>query len=63
MKLLTIITLVMAIPTVISGIYGMNLDSRWMPFATTAHGFAIVCGIIVIVCVLVLIWLRKKRFL
>jgi magnesium transporter len=63
MKLLTVITLIMAIPTVISGIYGMNLDSRWMPLATTAHGFAIVCGIIVIICVLVFLWLRKKRIL
>jgi magnesium transporter len=63
MKLLTVITLIMAIPTVISGIYGMNLDARWMPLAKTAHGFAIVCGIIVIICVLVFLWLRKKRIL
>jgi magnesium transporter len=63
MKLLTVITLIMAIPTVISGIYGMNLDERWMPFATVEHGFAIICGIIVLVCVLVLLWLRKKRIL
>jgi magnesium transporter len=63
MKLLTVITLIMAIPTVISGIYGMNLDARWVPFATTAHGFAIVCGIIVVICILVFLWLRKKRIL
>jgi len=39
MKYLTSITIVMAIPTVISGIYGMNVDERWMPFANTPHGF------------------------
>ena len=39
MKSLTIITLIMAIPTVISGIYGMNVSSKWVPLATTAHGF------------------------
>ena len=63
MKSLTVITLIMAIPTVISGIYGMNLNSQWVPLANTAHGFAIVCGLIVVVCVLLLLWLRKKRIL
>ena len=33
MKYLTSITLVTTIPTIISGIYGMNLDERWVPFA------------------------------
>jgi len=32
MKYLTSITIVMAIPTVISGIYGMNVNENWMPF-------------------------------
>ena len=41
MKSLTVITLVMAIPTVISGIYGMNVNEHWVPFANTAHGFAV----------------------
>ena len=63
MKSLTVITLIMAIPTVISGIYGMNVDSQWVPFATTAHGFAIICGIIIVICVLLFFWLRGKRIL
>lgn len=63
MKSLTMITLIMAIPTVISGIYGMNVDSQWVPFANTAHGFAIICGIIVLICVVVIILLRRKRLL
>lgn len=63
MKSLTVITLIMAIPTVISGIYGMNVSSEWVPLANTAHGFAIVCGIMVVICVVILLWLRKKRIL
>ena len=63
MKSLTIITLVMAIPTVISGIYGMNVDSRWVPFAQTAHGFLIICCIILVICILLIFVLKKKRIL
>ena len=37
MKYLTSITIVMAIPTIISGIYGMNVDGRWMPLYTKTH--------------------------
>ena len=61
MKSLTVITLIMAIPTVISGIYGMNVDSQWVPLAHVQNGFGIICGIIVIICVLIFIFLRKKR--
>ena len=56
-------TLIMAIPTVISGIYGMNVSSKWVPLATTAHGFMIIIGVIVVICVLILILLKKKRIL
>ena len=38
----------MAIPTVISGIYGMNVNEHWVPFANTAHGFAIIIGIMAV---------------
>ena len=38
MKYLTSITLVTTIPTIISGIYGMNLDERWVPFAKVPFG-------------------------
>lgn len=45
MKILTIVTLVMGIPTLISGIYGMNVSSKWMPLADTPHGFPLsVCS-------------------
>lgn len=63
MKRLTSITLVMAIPTIISGIYGMNVDGKWMPFSTVPHGFSIICLIIVVICIITMLILRKKKML
>ena len=63
MKYLTSITIVMAIPTVISGIYGMNVDERWMPFANTPHGFLITCILTLLICILTMLVLRKKKML
>lgn len=63
MKYLASITIVMAIPTVISGIYGMNVDERWMPLAHTPHGFLIICVIILLICAVTMFFLRKKKML
>lgn len=63
MKFLTSITLVMAIPTVISGIYGMNVSANWMPLAKTPYGFAIICVAIAVICVVALVVLKKKKLL
>ena len=63
MKYLTSITIVMAIPTVISGIYGMNVNEKWMPFANTPHGFLIICVITLLICVITMLFLRKKKML
>jgi len=60
MKMLTSVTLVMAIPTIISGLYGMNVDGRWMPLSQTPHGFAIICILTAVICLLVL-WILKRR--
>lgn len=63
MKYLTSITIVMAIPTVISGIYGMNVDEKWMPFADTPHGFLIICVITLLICMITMLFLRRKKML
>ncbi|MFV0466508.1 MAG: magnesium transporter CorA family protein [Lachnospiraceae bacterium] len=63
MKFLTSITLVMAIPTVISGLYGMNVASKWVPLANVPYGFLIICALAAIICVLVIIILRKLKML
>ena len=63
MKYLTSITLVMAIPTIISGIYGMNVNGEGMPFADSPYGFAIVCALIVVICIITMIVLKIKKML
>ena len=63
MKYLTSITLVMAIPTVISGLYGMNVNGNGMPFANSYYGFAIVCLITLVVSAFTMLILRRKKML
>ena len=63
MKRLTSITLILSIPTIISGLYGMNVDQNWMPLAYTPHGFGIISILTATICVVLIIYLRKKRML
>ena len=63
MKYLAAITIVMSIPTIISGLWGMNVGGKWMPFSSTPHGFAIIGLITLLLCVFVMLWLRKKKML
>ena len=63
MKYLTSITLLMAVPTVISGLYGMNVRADGMPFANSTAGFAIVLGLTLALCFLSAWVLHKKHML
>ena len=63
MKYLAAITIVMSIPNIVSGLYGMNLEREWMPFAEVAYGFEILCLIILVACLITLIILRKRKML
>ncbi|MCR4612239.1 MAG: magnesium transporter CorA family protein [Lachnospiraceae bacterium] len=63
MKYLAAITIVMSIPTIISGFYGMNVVSEGMPFANSFWGFAVITVITVIICIVALIVLKKRRML
>lgn len=63
MKYLTSMTIVLAIPTVISGIYGMNVNEKWMPFANTPHGFLIICVLTLLICVITMWVLKRKKML
>lgn len=63
MKYLAAITIVMSIPTIISGLWGMNVGGKWMPFSSTPHGFVIICVITLLLCIVVMLWLRKKKML
>lgn len=61
MKLLTSFTIVLAIPTVISGIFGMNLIN--MPWSASPSGFWIVNVITVALCIMCIMLLRKKKMM
>lgn len=63
MKFLTSITLVMAIPTIISGLYGMNVSGKWMPLSETPYGFYVICGMTAVLCTLAFVILKKKKLL
>ena len=58
MKLLAAITIVMAIPNMVSGLYGMNVIK--IPFSTDPLGFWYVVGVIGIIGAFVIYYLNKK---
>lgn len=60
MKILTSITIILAIPTMISGFWGMNVP---MPFGDNPFGFIIVVVLALAISVLAIIWLKIKGFL
>lgn len=63
MKYLASITIVMSIPTIVSGLYGMNVNGAGMPFASWQSGFTIICGIILLICGITTWMLRKAKMM
>ncbi len=63
MKYLASITIVMSIPTIIGGLYGMNFISESIPLANHPFGFLIICGIIILICGITLLILRKRKMI
>ena len=60
MKLLTAITILLTIPTLISGLWGMNVG---VPLANNPYGFWIIIGIIAVILIpVVIIMIRKRMF-
>lgn len=60
MKFLTSITIIIAIPTLISSYWGMNVR---VPFQDNPLGFAIVFIISILLGVVALFWLKKKNMI
>lgn len=60
MKFLTSITIVLAIPTMISSFWGMNVK---LPFEGSKLGFPIMIGISIILTLFVTWWLKRKDML
>ncbi len=57
MKFLASITLVIAVPTMISSFWGMNVV---LPFETSSIGFPIIITVCVVLTLIVAWWLKKK---
>ena len=57
MKFLAAITIIMSIPTMIGGLWGMNVP---VPFGNNPLGFPIVVLIAIITSVVVVFYFRKK---
>ena len=54
------VTIVMSIPTMIFSAYGMNLNSKGMPFASSPFGFWIAILIAAVICLIVALIFKKK---
>jgi magnesium transporter len=59
MKLLTSVTIVMAIPTMISSFYGMNVVN--MPLAAHPYAFWLIMGVAAICCVAAALFMARKK--
>ncbi len=63
MKVLAIITIVMAIPTMIFSAYGMNLNQASMPFASHPMAFPIIIAISLLISIIVgAVFTKMKTF-
>ena len=60
MKTLTSLTIIVAIPTLISGFWGMNVP---VPFQNNPFGFLIVLVLSLVIALVTTFWLRKKEML
>jgi magnesium transporter len=61
MKVLAIITIVMAIPTMIFSAYGMNVDMSGMPFTQSVWGFPIIIVIAVALSLTAILVISKIK--
>jgi magnesium transporter len=61
MKTLAIITIVMAIPTIVFSAYGMNVNADGMPFAESPLGFTIIVFMVILISIGVALLFRKAK--
>ena len=60
MRILTVISVIMLPMTLISSIYGMNID---LPFSHHPSAFTLIAGIMVIIVVFMLVYFRRRNWL
>ena len=59
MKFLTAITIILMVPTVIAGLYGMNVN---LPWAEKSWAFAFVCGLTIFSCLITTIFFIYRKW-
>ena len=59
MKLLTSLTIILAIPTIVASLFGMNVN---LPFENYSHAFALTIVIAVVISAIVALVFWRKRF-
>jgi len=60
MRILTVISVIMLPLTLVSSIYGMNID---LPFSANPNAFIIVSGLMVLITIVMLIYFRRRNWL
>ena len=60
MKVLAVITIIMSVPTIIGGFWGMNVN---VPFATNPYGFYIITAITAVITAITFIWCKRRNML
>lgn len=60
MKFLTSITIILAIPTLVASLWGMNVP---VPFQNYKYGFPVLLAVSFVVTLTVMIWLKKRNML
>lgn len=60
MKFLTSITIILAIPTLVASLWGMNVP---VPFQNYQYGFPVLLAVSCVVTLTVMIWLKKRNML
>ena len=60
MKFLTLVTIVLAIPTLLFSMWGMNVE---LPFQHNPYGFLWILGITIVITLIVIWWFKKKDML
>ncbi|HOO32243.1 MAG TPA: magnesium transporter CorA family protein [Thermotogota bacterium] len=60
MKVLTIVTIIMQIPTILTGFYGMNVG---LPFQNDVFAYVYVISWSLIAAIVVIFWFKKKKWI
>jgi magnesium transporter len=59
-RILTVLTVILAIPTLVGSLYGMNVK---LPLGSVFHAFSIVVAISIIISMLAIMYFRKQKWL